>query len=477
MPYNYDYNPYIMGFTQKEGSIIIRLQEARRKYGQYPSEFNLVRSIEKRREKKTLNLGIGIEITDLLNRGINLKRKVFDFYQRWHRDYIKEFGIDINPLFNLNDAQILTEIIKENREVLNKVLRVNIRARLRQSGLIPPSTLGSISGKDLLSKTQDILNRKLNGCSKRKRYKINEELKFLKVRSIINKLLVTIDEKLLDANDIYEKLLDAIDYDFPEQDIKIYADEIAKTLYECSSYINLNKLEDLKVLKGQEVEFEYASRDHSYLKLGKDIGDCTANKAFFQVDADVENIYWTVFAWILDYNYQILKVYYNGNFVMKVHMLPLFLSNQNTENIFLAIDAIETVRNFRDDIDEGNKELLNQRKYIFLKVMEKIKEIARRMDIKYIYAEKFSNTKWVRDELSKMSEIFLHVNHIHKIDGLEDVFELVKTLCKEQKEIFMEIQMKNTFLLPEFVFNDIKSFAIIEGKPSDGIPIAKCIGP
>ncbi len=243
-------------------------------------------------------------------------------------------------------------------------------------------------------------------------------------------------------------------------------------------------METLYGLKGSGVEFEYAKRDISYLTLGKKTGDCTADKAPFQADRDIENIFWTVFPWILDRNYQILKVFYNGSFVMKVHMLPLFILNDSDGEMVLAVDAIETVREFRDDINGyGKSDLLAQKNLIFEKVLMKIIDISSKMGIGQIYGEKFSNTKWVRDLLSEKDEIFFNVNNLIKLDELEDVFSLSEDLSEKMHHetvdsVFMELQMKNTFLTPKITSktSDLKSYAIIKGDSERGIPMKNVIG-
>jgi hypothetical protein len=269
-----------------------------------------------------------------------------------------------------------------------------------------------------------------------------------------------------------------------DQTLTIYADEIAKTLFMLSSHIELPGVNELEVVRGNGVEFEFAERDITYLLLGKETGDCTADKPPFQADRDIENIYWTVFPWILDRNYQILKIYYNGAFIMKAHLLPLFVRHEKADKIILAIDAVEAVRAFRDDIKGfGRKDLLEKKREIFQKVLEKIVSIGSLMGIYDIYAEKFSNTKWVRNTLNTLPEIFLHVRSLIKIDELEDVFFLSKEMFVTEenmvpKEIFMELQMKNTSLLPSVTSKSrgVKAFAIIKGNPGDGIPMKKVVG-
>ncbi|NIV38772.1 MAG: hypothetical protein GWN58_57965, partial [Anaerolineae bacterium] len=81
------------------------------------------------------------------------------------------------------------------------------------------------------------------------------------------------------------------------------------------------------------------------------LGDCTAAHHSHQADPRVENIYWTLFAWILDRNYQILEVHFDGQLVLKAHLLPLFYQGPQGLTPFLALDAIETGTALRDDVD------------------------------------------------------------------------------------------------------------------------------
>jgi hypothetical protein len=280
-----------------------------------------------------------------------------------------------------------------------------------------------------------------------------------------------------------------------EDMIQGFADEISSHLIEFNTFNPLQQIEGLTARKGKGIEFEYATRDDSFLKLGKITSDCTADKRNFQSDVNIENIFWTVFSWILDRNYQILKVYFNNEFVMKMHLLPLFVSASGSlkfqsaapgrsDYIILAVDAIETTVAFRGQ-QEGaeNNSLGRYRDEIFSKTMECITGLADKMNIHDIYAEKFSNTPWVRDNLKGYPEIFLHVDHLLKIDQLEDVYYLAKDLSGRygydmSEEVFMEIQMKNTFLQPGYIHKAprVKSFGLIRGHARDGIPMKQIIG-
>jgi len=200
------------------------------------------------------------------------------------------------------------------------------------------------------------------------------------------------------------------------------------------------------------------------------------------VDRDVENIYWTVFAWFLDRNYQILKVHYDGQFVMKVHLLPLLAVNGARSDVFLAVDAIETTTAFREDTHVGHPDLLEKKEYIFSRMVEEVEGLARAMGIDHVYAERFSNTEWVRRELERFPEVYLHIGNIQKIDELEDVFELSQRVCaaagrERPSSIFMELQMKNTFLQPfAATVRGVKVFAVLAGDARLGMPMKRVFG-
>lgn len=465
------YNPTIIGFLKSTGHVQMNLQEAKRMHGELPSKRGVVLSNKDeetysgRRGRKTLNLPLGVLITKKLRKG-SLKKTVFDFYKKWHRNYKKEFGIDTEFFFNLNDPNIVKKVITENNSTINEIAEVDVKEYLRSTNLIKIETLNSIKNDNLLGKAEEILKRKKKDIIEEKRlHLINTTLDKIKAIRIVKSIT---DFDITNTNEC-----------------DIYADEIAKELYKISRYISLSGIDKLACVRGKCVEFEYTPRDFSFLELGMQAGDCTAEKFYNQVDRNTTNIYWTVFTWILDRNYQIIMVFYNGKFVMKVHLVLLFSTRGGRDNIFLGIDAIEISKEFRDDIKQcrGRDDLLKNKEYIFKAVIEKVKEIAKKMKIQHIYSEKFSNAKWVREELNKMLEIHLNVEDIKKLDDLEDILELAQQLCKEESEavvekVFMEIQMKNTHLIQEpesCLKNNIKSFAIIQGNQNDGIPIKNTV--
>jgi hypothetical protein len=466
-----EYNPNILGFVAGRGPIIISLEEARSRYGKLPSDFEFVPKKEGRQNKKGLNLDIGKTLTETLNRaGTNLKHAVFDFFEAWHRDYAAEFNINLDPFFNLTSPERIKHVIRTNAATLAALSRLHLRDHLEKHQLIRRDVLNSIQEKELSETAERMLSRKIKHLN-------NAQMQ----RTLADTLV------MIRANRILGEVKAETTFDITREDysrLPVYADEIAKGILALSSHQALSGIDKLQGIRGHGVEFEFATRNRSYLDLGKETGDCTAHKAPFQADQDTENIYWTVFPWLLDRNYQILKIYFQGELVMKFHLLPLFVIKENEGRMTLAVDGIETVRAFRDDIQGLHREdLVKERSMIFDTALEKVAALAGRMGIDHIYAERFSNTPWVRERLDALPEIYLHVNHIVKLDELEDVFTLAQELSRSggkaiPQELFMEVQMKNTALLPRVTSKTagIKSFATIKGDPAHGIPMKQAIG-
>ncbi|RJQ75203.1 MAG: hypothetical protein C4519_15970 [Desulfobacteraceae bacterium] len=465
-----EYNPLIMGFVKDHGPVIISLKKAREVYGKLPSEYQLVSRKNSRRLKKALNLDIGKIISARLKSGqVNLKKTIIDFFGKWHRSYEDEFGIHITPFLNLNDPANVRAAVTENKPILMPMLRLDVRDEVGRFNLIRRDVLNSIPQDRLAETVLHMLGKKNRQLRRTDRAeKLRESFSKIQSHSILQSLKRSIG--LTEAG-------------FSREMLDIHADEIAAALHHISRHMKLEGIGRLQVLQGQGVELQFAARDGSYLALGKQTGDCTADKPLFQADQDVENIYWTVFPWILDRNYQILKVSFNGEFIMKAHILPLFWISPQGERMILAVDAIETGRAFRDDLEGRYRaDLMTQRGHIFRSLLEQIRAIAYRMGIHDVYAEKFSNTPWVRSELCRLPEILINVHQLIKLDELEDVFELSRMLSEggssEIQHVFMELQMKNTSLLPGVTkrMEAIKSFAVVHGNPAHGIPMKRVIG-
>ena len=339
-----EYNPIIIGFVENEGYVEIPLQTAREEYGKLPSQYGLVPKAAYRRERKTLNLSLGLAILRHFEDGRRLSETVGRFYERWGRDFRAEFRVNLDRFLSRNDPSVLKRVVEQNAGVLVERQRMDLREYLCAHQLISGSTLNSIASQDLLDKARTILTKKArNPAHQADRDALKEALVIIEVKELLGELAT------LTGGDITT---------FGKPRLAAHADEIARTLWGLSQWIPLVGVDGIRCVRGADLEFEFAPRQASFLDLGKEVGDCTADKRFWQVDRDVENIYWTVFAWFLDRHYQILKVFYNGQFILKVHLLPLLVFGQSGETIFLAVDAIETTPAFREDTPFGRTDLL-----------------------------------------------------------------------------------------------------------------------
>ena len=463
MPPLQSYNPIILGFVEGKGAVHVPLQVAQDEHGRLPSDYGLLSDTKSRRARKTLNLPLGLAIIDLLQEGRNLPEMMTKFYERWGRDFSADFGIHLERFHRRNDPWDLRRIIEENGARFSDCLAIDIPEYLREHGLITVSTLRSIPKAQLLEKATAILGkRRRNPAHEAERERIDDVLALLEARTGLERL---------------SRLLGGDVGRWGKERLATHADAAARILQDLSLHLPIGGTDRLSCVRGRGVEVALALRDPTFLSLGKEAGDCTADKPFRQVDRDVENIYWTVFSWFLDRNYQILQVFFDGQFVMKVHMLPLLAVGSGGGEMFLAVDAIETTPIFREDTRLGHPDLLEKKEYIFTRTVEAVRQLAASTGIAHVYAERFSNTPWVRRELERLPEVYLHIGNIQKIDELEDVFELAKRICATAEEepprsVFMELQMKNTFLLRGIAtVRGAKAFALLAGDPGVGIPL------
>ena len=467
MPPLQSYNPIVIGFVEGRGAVHLPLQAARAAYGQLPSDYGLLPG-QGRRASKALNLPVGLAIVDLLRESRQLPDMLAKFYVRWGRDYQADFRVQMERFYRLNDLWTLRQVLDANGEVLADCLGLDVPAYLQQQQLIPRQVLRSIPQACLVSKAIEMLARKQrNPAHQREEESLAQALARLRAHQVVSKLVALLGETVSR---------------WDKDRVAFHADEIAASLSELAGFLPLGGADRLACVRGEGVEVAFAPRTPAFLALGKEVGDCTADKLFRQVDRDVENIYWTVFAWFLDRQYQILRVYFDGQFVMKVHLLPLLAVEGSSGELFLAVDAVETTPVFREDTPVGRRDLLEKKEYIFARMVDAVREIARNMGITHVFAERFSNTGWVRQELEQYPEVYLHIGNIQKVDELEDVFELAKRVCaaagrERPTSLFMELQMKNTFLLPgAATVRGVKVFSVLAGDARLGISMRRVFG-
>jgi hypothetical protein len=361
----------------------------------------------------------------------------------------------------------VAQVLAANAPFLEDLAALNIREYVSSRQVVRRDTLNSIPDSLLIDKIIQIVLRKANSGD---RVAFSEIIATLMAKQKLVRLVSRLGVTLREC---------------AEYPVNEYADEIAATLGEMGRHVNLRQVSELRYIRGKGIEFDYAPRDLSYLGLGRKFGDCTSDQMRLQVDIAIENIFWTVFSWILDRNYQILRVFLDGRPLIKCHLLPLCVEVPETElppYFFLAVDAIETVPVIRVNSGEsGQPAFTEQRDELMRSVVREVTRIADRIGVDAVYAEKFSNAEWVRDRLARYPEIYLNTPRIIKIDDLEDVFCCAASFCRKYgfpapERIFMELQAKNSYLMPNKVTGHNKSFAILRGSPKNGIPTKMVIG-
>jgi hypothetical protein len=464
------YNPNITGYSNSDGPFLISLVEAKALYGELPSSYRLLSPVkpadgdaDERDPNRVLNLDLGISLQTWLSgdKRRNLKPFVIDFFTSWHRDYETEFGISVVPLQNLNDRHQVESVIRMNGGTLEELSTFDTTETLLQHGIFKKDTLNSIPSDQVILKGIEAIGRKIASGSKSP--SLDGLLSQLKARQVLDRLPFT-DSKRYPLNQ--------------------YADEIANALAEMSRFVDLTGCNSLRYGSDKGVEFAYAARDLSYLQLGRLFGDCTSDKRYLQTNCQTENIYWTVFSWILDCNYQILVAFIDGKPAIKCHILPLFVDVPQTEQgtyPCLFVDAIETTSQFKMEGRSAPEEATARFAYAFDCLIREVLAIADRMGISSVYSERFSNTAWVRQELEKLPEIYLDTRRIVKVDELEDVFGCASAFCSANgftppDAVFMEVQARNTYLISESIIGSNKSFGVVRGDPSKGLPAKYAFG-
>lgn len=460
------YNPNITGYSRDCGPLQMSLIEAKELYGSLPSSYSILPAVkegdlDQREPNEVLNLDLGIGIKSFLaaDKRRNLTPFVIDFFSSWHRDYDREFGIAVEPLRSLNEPAVVRKAIEANRARLEELSRLQPDELFLEHQVFKRDVLNSIPPQRKVDKGIDAIGRKIASGSRSPR--LAALLAQLKARQVLDRL----------------QFLDPGQFPLDQR-----ADDVAAALGEISRHLHLKESQDLRFVTGSGVEFAFAPRDFGYLQLGRQFGDCTSDKRYLQSDCQTENIYWTVFSWIMDCNYQILVVLLDGRPIIKCHLLPLFVDVLQTgRDIYpcLFVDAIETTAQCRQ-VEEGGGQSARL-KHAFDCLMDEVKALAERMGIASVYSERFSNTKWVRRELENLPEIYLDTKRIVKVDELEDVYSCAESFCRKNgftppDEIFMEIQARNTYLIPETIIGSNKSFALVLGDAEDGLPAKYAFG-
>jgi ElaB/YqjD/DUF883 family membrane-anchored ribosome-binding protein len=162
-------------------------------------------------------------------------------------------------------------------------------------------------------------------------------------------------------------------------------------------------LQQMAFVRGRGLEARYARRDRSFLSLGDEYGDCTAWKPRKQLHRHETNIHWTVYTWLVDPFYRVIELFWEGERVLKAHLLPLIIRQRRV----LAVDAIEVIPKLRPQargkqVPHISQRLLARREEIVEGLFQTIRDLGCRMHVDAILVDKFSNAEWVRAVVDKL---------------------------------------------------------------------------
>jgi len=233
--------------------------------------------------------------------------------------------------------------------------------------------------------------------------------------------------------------------DASEEDVRIYADEIALYFNQAFSKGTVaTKLKPLEkhiksTMQSGNVSFQLASRDEDDLKLGDKCGDCTAKDG---MNMDKPK------AWVSDVNTQFLKMYYDGKFMGRLNLVLIESHHQPA----ILIDAIEFIPQARE-VDK-----YKERAYAcFKEGLEKVKTIAGLMGVKQVGAYTFSNSSGVNkaiEELGYEETSNYELRRIRKKDlsDVIDVEEDIQPYIQTRGEMELNRTQLRTF--EHFMNND-----------------------
>lgn len=259
----------------------------------------------------------------------------------------------------------------------------------------------------------------------------------------------------------------------PEHFFRIFADSIIQSLAR-----GQEGFEDqartiapgARWLRGRGIETAFVPRDPDFLLLGDLFGDCTSLAMRAQVDAEVANIHWTVYSWLLDPYYRVLGVFYHGRPAIKGHIIPLFIGGLPV----LMLDAIEVVPQLRG-LRSGrpnptlNREMFEVRKELLDAMFEEVRGLASKMGIETIFVEKFSNARWVRAQVDRLPSDSYHTDDVYKPFGVHVIEENIRRLTGSDPAgtVELEVQAVNLRLMDQQMRPGFKEVAVLEGRRDD----------
>jgi hypothetical protein len=139
----------------------------------------------------------------------------------------------------------------------------------------------------------------------------------------------------------------------------------------------------------------------------------------------------------------------------------------------LMLDAIETIPSIRDFLRGKRNRNISKRIYarridLLQALFATVKDLARQMGVQAIYVDKYSNTKWVREEVSKLPSDSYHISEVIK-PFKNDLIEAIirKTLDTPVVDVTEEIQARNISLMDQQLRPNYKEVGVLMGRRKD----------
>ncbi len=253
---------------------------------------------------------------------------------------------------------------------------------------------------------------------------------------------------------------------------RVYADEIAQLVADNLStpcFTRPDILGTFRYIRKEGIEVAFARRDRTFIHSGDYYGDCTASEVRSQVDPEIANIHWTVYAWLLDPYYRILDVFLRGRRVLKGHVLPLIIHGRRV----LMLDAIETIPSIRDYLRGKRNRNISEsiyarRKELLQALFDAVKKLAEQMGVQAIYVDKYSNTKWVREEVGRLPADSYHVSEVVKPFQNDLIGAVIRKILNHPPvDVVEEIQARNINLMDQQLRPNYKEVGVLMGRRKD----------
>lgn len=388
----------------------------------------------------------------LFEQRTNLKGIVCEHYRANSDtfDIRVDFGIDIDPFLNKvstgESKQIIAEILPPNFDPTNnEAFRSFIDASIHSI-----HSQGLTGNHRFLSKAaidrRNILEYR-NACRNyirvlAKRYiecdKPGSETSALaEMQSLLLKLLYAYR-----INELASEACRAMGYD---EVLATFGDELAEL-----SGAPIDPIEG-----DSDFDFRYAPRTFDYVDLGTRYGDCTSRNKEKQVN-QVPNIFWTIASHVLDVFYQVQELHYRQQPLLKMHLVPCFVRDEPTLNV----DAIETTARMRR---EDMSDLPLPREELLAVALQRVIDLADAMGIEHVTCEPYSNTDWVRTQLSRLPSRTYNVREYRSLYDDEFVAHLAESLLDVPIEIRSEIQALNLRLMDQGLREGYREQKVLRG--------------